>query len=54
MGFLIATGNPFDGIKLYGDSTGAPFPDHDSAVEVAYNFDQWWIVEIQRLDHKIT
>ena len=47
--FVIAVGNPFDGITLFGSERGAmPFEDHDEAVEYAEkNFsNEWWIVEV--------
>lgn len=55
--FVIAVGNPFDGIQLYGQSDGMPFPSHDDAAEHAErSFDNsggWWIVPIQsgRMKH---
>ena len=48
--FVIAVGNPFDGITLFSSERGAmPFEHHEDAVEYGErNFDDdWWVVEIQ-------
>lgn len=41
--FLVAVGNPFDGIALYG-----PFPDHDGAVQWAEGrHDSWYVTVVE-------
>jgi hypothetical protein len=50
--FVIAIGNPFDGIRLFGQGDGTPFLSHDEAAEHAETeFDNgggdWWIVPIR-------
>jgi hypothetical protein len=52
--FVIAAGNPFDGIRLIGQPDGTLFPTADEANEYADSelhnagFD-WWVVEITAL-----
>lgn len=44
-GFVIAVGDPFSGIRLFG-----PFSDHGAAQDAAQNYtlDPWWVVAVHR------
>jgi hypothetical protein len=48
--FVIAVGNPFEGLFLFGSQPdGRPFEDHDAAVEAAelhFEGDTWHIVHL--------
>jgi len=46
--FVLATGNAFDGIHLFG-----PFDSHEEAEEAAEDVhDDWWIVMVEKGDEK--
>jgi hypothetical protein len=51
--FVIAVGNPFEGLFLFGsDPNGQPFGDHEAAVEAAeerFEGDTWHIVQLEPL-----
>ena len=49
--YVIAAGNPFDGVTLYGDpeADGMPWSDADAANEYAndeFRNVDWWVVEV--------
>jgi hypothetical protein len=51
--FVIALGNPFEGLLLFGsDQDGQPFEDHEAAVRAAeehFDGDTWYIVRLEPL-----
>lgn len=48
-GYLIAAGDPFDGLVLYGDEAGQPWIDAGLAVEYAseaFRGETWWVTPL--------
>lgn len=51
--YVIAVGNAFDGIKLYGDKDGQPFTSAASAsetaeLETAITDGDWYLVKVEK------